>query len=824
VIGRSVARYRIVAKLGDGGMASVWKAEDTLLGRPVALKVLGADMRESPDVRRRFLREARNASALDHPGICGVHDAGEADGEVFMALTFIDGRTISALAERAPLSIADVLHVAVSAAEALGHAHARGIVHRDITGRNIMMARDGRVMVLDFGLALAAGVSRMTTSGARLGTVAYLSPEVAAGRDADARSDLYGLGVVLYEALTGTLPFTAARSEGLLYSIVHVAPDPPNRRRRDVPAGIERIVLRLLAKDPAERFQSATDLLDALRSLPAVATRGAEAPEWADEPALPGTPEPQRYVAVFPFELTSDADADATTSLVIGGLADVVASALARVPSLHVVPPALAGREPATADHQLTARRLGASLLLRTSVRAVGGRLRLTWGLLDVRRGVQIGGETLERVASEVFDLEDRMIAGVREALGEPPTDRPIRPRDPAARERYAQAIGYLQRSDDASVDAAVRILETLQESEDASTEFEAALGRAYMHKYRLTHEPRWERQAASACERVLAADPAGAEALLTLGDLCEATGQMDRAIESYERALALVPGRPEAMIGLGRTCIAAGRLEDAERTLRQSVSLRPDYWDTHNALGRFFLRVGRYEEARVEFEHVRRLTPDNLSGLLNLTAALYELERFAEAEETIRRAIEIHPTPRALSNLGTILHDMGRFEESVDALERAANLQPADAHMWGNLGSSCRRLPGYEQRARNALERAVTLGRTLLEVNPRHATNWSQMGSWLANLNRFEQAVEAAERSLALEPANPEIMFVACCVYCLAGDRDKAFHWMREALAHGIRPARFEREPDLAHLREDPRFRETMEEAGRADEGAASE
>ena len=300
----------------------------------------------------------------------------------------------------------------------------------------------------------------------------------------------------------------------------------------------------------------------------------------------------------------------------------------------------------------------------------------------------------------------------------------------------------------------------------------------------------------------------------MTLGEVRERTGQIDRAIESYERALTLASDHPDALIGLGRALITAGRLEEAERAHRRAVDLRPNFWRTHNALGRFLLRVGRTEEALAESRRVVEITPDNALGWRNLAASLFSLERFDEALEACRRAIEIRPGARSLSTLGSILFYVGRYEESAQAFERAIALQPTDAFMWGNLGSSCQFIPGYEHRMREALERAIALARDRLERNPCDARDRAWMGCWQSNLGLHAEARESIERALQLEPSNPEFMIWACAIYHQAGEREISLHWLRQALAHGAGPAQFERDPHLIRLREDQHSQRIIREA----------
>ena len=267
MIGRRIGRYRIVAELGQGGLATVWKARDELLGRMVALKVLHQSHVASSKARRRFLHDAQAAAALDHPGIVAVYDTGIAEGQVYIALAMIDGETVCERVSLGLPPVGEAVRIVRAAAEALGHAHAHGVIHRDVTGRNIMIARDGRVFVLDFGLALAAWESRVTTGEGALGTPFYMPPEALLAMPADARTDLYGLGIVLYEALTGVFPFPGDRPEAVFYSALHLPPIPPRDRRPELLADLERLVLKAIARDPADRYQTAEEFVAALDDL-----------------------------------------------------------------------------------------------------------------------------------------------------------------------------------------------------------------------------------------------------------------------------------------------------------------------------------------------------------------------------------------------------------------------------------------------------------------------------------------------------------------------------------------------------------------------------
>jgi serine/threonine protein kinase len=299
----------------------------------------------------------KRSPTLEHPGIIAVYDLGESEGLVYIALSYIDGETVSEKVAKRLLPIDEAVRIIRDAASALGHAHERGVIHRDVTGRNIMVAGDGRVFVLDFGLALAAGQSRVTTEDTALGTIYYMAPEVIHAQQADARTDLYGLGIVLYEALTGTFPFVADAPPAVFYLATNEQAVPPRVRRPEIPEALERVVLKAIARDPAGRYQSAADFIAGIDEL---------SPRSIDHPATPaetnpssvGLDRPPRgpcYIAVLPFEAT-DSPPDSISTSFAGRLGEVLSGALAGADGVRVVDSTELGRSP---DPEDVATRLG---------------------------------------------------------------------------------------------------------------------------------------------------------------------------------------------------------------------------------------------------------------------------------------------------------------------------------------------------------------------------------------------------------------------------------------------------------------------------------
>ncbi len=268
MIGKTISHYKILEELGRGGMGVVYKAEDTKLGRTVALKFLPADLTRDPEAQERFLYEARAASALDHPNICTIHEINEVDGHHFIAMSYVDGVSLKDRIKSGPLSIDETIDIAGQIAGGLREAHEKGIIHRDIKPSNIMVTPKGRAKIMDFGLAKSPDRTQLTREGTTIGTVAYMSPEQTRGAEVDHRTDIWSLGVVLYEMLTGKQPFGGDYEQAVLYAILNADPEPVGHLRTDVPTGLEGIVSRALDKNRDTRYRSAAALardLDALQ-------------------------------------------------------------------------------------------------------------------------------------------------------------------------------------------------------------------------------------------------------------------------------------------------------------------------------------------------------------------------------------------------------------------------------------------------------------------------------------------------------------------------------------------------------------------------------
>jgi serine/threonine protein kinase len=409
MIGQNISHYKILEKLGEGGMGVVYKAEDTKLKRIVALKFLPPELTRDPEAKERFIHEAQAASALDHPNICTIYEIGETDeGQLFIAMACCEGETLKKKIERGPLKIDDTNDVALQVAQGLRKAHEKGIVHRDIKPTNIIVTTDGVVKIVDFGLAKLVRQTRVTKAGTTVGTVAYMSPEQARGEEVDHRTDIWSIGIVLYEMLTGLRPFRSEYDQALVYSILNEEPEPLKSLRPDVPTELEQVVEKALHKDLGKRVQQIGELVSALNSLKK--KREMEGDKTHPEPkgVLPS-------IAVIPFVNMS---ADPENEYFSDGLAEELINALSKLEGLHVVARTSAFRfRGKDIDIREIGKQLNVNTILEGSVRKAGNRLRITAQLIKVADGYHLWSERFDRELQDVFAIQDEISLAIVDNL-----------------------------------------------------------------------------------------------------------------------------------------------------------------------------------------------------------------------------------------------------------------------------------------------------------------------------------------------------------------------------------------------------------------------
>jgi serine/threonine-protein kinase len=852
--GSKLGIYTVLDLLGSGGMGKVYRARDTRLGREVAIKGLPEEFSRDPERLARFEREARMLAALNHPGVAAIYGLEEADGTQFIVMELVPGDTLSERISLGALPLIDALRIARQIAEALEAAHERGIIHRDLKPANIKVTPEGRVKVLDLGLAKAFDTKETssdsnaslsptlaiegTQPGVILGTAEFMSPEQARGKAVDKRTDIWAFGCVVYEILSGRRAFTGETVTDVLAAIVTAEPDwealPP-----DTPPRIRDLLGRCLQKDPNRRLRDVGDARiefeEALTELGKPPSRPLAAPAppprssrrrralliavpalvllavgWAlvrsrREETVPPPRAVPNSLAVLPFRNLSTEPG----GQVIGeGLVEIVSARLASMPGLQVVTPtavvAAADKDP---RFSRLAKTLGANLILHGTFQRERDRIRITYAVVNTVNRQSVAAGTLDGTASELFLLQDRLAENISQALKlprrAPRTPRPTGLEGASAQERYVQAIGHLQRYDrPSSVDEAARLLEALARENPSSAIVQAALGRAYLARFNLTRDAKWLGPAAAAGERARQLDPASPEVSSTLGELYLRTGKAADAVAAYQRALGAQPNNFDATLGLARAYDAAGDAVRSEEAYRRAITLQPAYFGGYSKLGGFYFNRGRWEDAAKAFRKVTQLTPDNARAFSNLGACDFALGQFGEALEAFQKSVALEPTDLAWSNIGTVQYYLGRYAESAAAFEKALALLPTHFENWANLGDALRLVPGRKAEAARAYEKGIELARAELATNPDDVQIRSYLALCLAKTGKAAEARENLRRALLTGPDRPEILFNAAIVANRGGTPADAVAYLARAVKVGFNPAIIRNEPELANLR----------------------
>jgi serine/threonine-protein kinase len=851
MVGRVISHYRIVEKIGEGGMGVVYKAEDLKLRRPVALKFL-RERNLNDDERKRFFREAQAAASLQHPNICPVYEVDEVDGQVFFAMAFVEGRTLAEVLSAGPLPIDEAVDIAIQLADGLAAAHSRGVVHRDIKAGNIILNDEGHAVILDFGLAQMGGESRITRTGATVGTAAYMSPEQAQGHAMDQRTDVWSLGVLLYEMIAGRLPFRGDYELSVMYNIVHEDPEPVSAVRPASPPQIDEVLARALRKKADERFHTAREFSQRLRELrgrssASFATRQAtvvtravrDAPRskrwlpavlallglcgaigWLalqDNPrrAILSAIPSNKHLAVLPFENISQ---DAASQALCDGIVETLTGKLTELQQFEgglMVVPASEVRAEGVASAARAARLFGVNLAVTGSVQRRGDRLAITANLVDAGTLRQLRSDSIDVSPDDLDSLQDGIVRRVVELLE---IEMNVRASEalsaggtskPRAYEYYLQGKGYLQRFDqEGNVDAAIGVLEKAIAEDPAYAPAYAELSEAYWQKFNETSLQEWVGKALAAAESAAAKNPRLSIARASLGEAYRRTGRLDEAIAEYKAALDQDPLNSEARSGLARVYSDQGRLQEAEELHLKAVDLQPKQWAALSALGVFYSNTGRSSDAIEAFERVVELTPDNPINYRNLAGVLIREGHYDRARAMLQRSIEIEPSGLAYANLGAVEFFQGRYDRAAAAFRAGIELLPNSNILWFNLAESLRWQPERETDSRAAYRKAIELAEARVDARPDDVSALSRISRSYAKLGDHRMARAALNLTPEAARDSSPALIAAVIVHELAGERSAALAAVERARKAGLWTQELEDDPELRALRQDPRYK----------------
>jgi serine/threonine protein kinase len=633
--GRTISHYEILNPLGAGGMGAVYRARDLKLDRIVALKFLPPDLSRDPQGKQRFLNEARITSSLQHRNICVVYDVDETEeGQLFISMECLPGVTLKQHLETGPLAYPDAVNISGQVADGLSCAHSLGIVHRDLKPANIMIGPDGTVKILDFGLAKAHDTSLVTAAGGVLGTVAYMSPEQARGETVDARTDLWSLGVILYEMVTGVRPARSDYPQAIIYAIINERHAPPRTFRPDLPVSIEAVINRCLEKSPAARFPNVASFLEDLRHA------GSESPAPRDAGV--------KAIAVLPF---SDIGPDKENTYFSDGLTEEIITKLSRLDTVKILSKSSVMQyDRAGKSTRQIAAELGVQYLLEGSVRQHGSALRITTQLVDANEDAYLWAETYNGTMDEIFDIQEDVAGRVVKALKvrlSPADKRTLKrraTRDTGAYQLYLKGRYFWSKRTRESFLTAITYFEEAIAKDPKCAPAWAGIADCYLLLNDFADTPRKETYA--------------------------------KAEAAVRKALAIDDKLAEAHTSLGLLAMLVGwKWAQAEKEFKLAIEASPNYATAHHWYGEWLVCEGRVQEALAEISLAVELDPLSPAAIKDKGLIQYYGRFYDESIVSARKAIELNSNfPFAHRLLSLAYQAKGMFDEAMAEHERWAS------------------------------------------------------------------------------------------------------------------------------------------------------
>ncbi|TDI86497.1 MAG: tetratricopeptide repeat protein [Caldithrix sp.] len=859
MLGKTILHYKILEKLGEGGMGVVYKAEDTKLKRTVALKFLPLQTLAGDEEKTRFEHEAQAAAALDHPNICTVYEINEADGQTFIAMAYVAGKSLQDIvgAQHA-VSLPDILNYATQIAEGLQAAHEKDIVHRDIKPANILITQKGQVRITDFGLAKLAGRTQLTKEGTSMGTVAYMSPEQTQGIEVNQRTDIWALGAVIYEMITGKQPFVGDYEQAVMYSIMNEDPEPPTALRTGVPMELERIVLKALAKEPGERYQRIDEMLVDLRALQKTQEFGVSATQtpavWAGfKPAhtrtmplligglavlallvvsalfmfktTPADAISKKSIAVLPFENLSGKQEEEYFS---DGMTEDVLAQIAKIADLKVISRAAIRHYKNTEKSpQEIGTELGVANLLMGTVRREGNDLRIRCELVNAATGVQLWSKTYDRKLENVFAIQSEVaqqIAQTLEAelsgeekaeLGQPLTA------NLEAYDYYLRGNGFTVNSNiKQDAEEAVRMYAKAVELDSTFAVAYAALAQASIWLFELYAQKDMVAKAKAAVDRAQALAPDSPETHIALGDyFYRSSRDYDQALEHLTIAQRRRPNDAMIIGLIGWIQRRQGKWQEHVTSMEKAIELNPRYYNPIVYLGsQTYFYMGQYSQAERYLDRAISLAPDNplaYKGKIKLYKDGYgDTQKARMVVEEASGRIDPQVFQRQLWEVD--IYDRNYEQALKRVVVGSDTLEYYLDKSWTYyFMKQTKSAQAYADSARMLLEPLIQS----FPLNDFDIFVTRSLGQCYALLDRKEEAIREGRKAVDLMPvskdafAGPFSIVSMAKIYTLVGDHDAAIDQLAYLLSIpcGMTVHRIRLNPVYDPLRGHPRFQELL-------------
>jgi eukaryotic-like serine/threonine-protein kinase len=853
--GTTIGRFSISRRLGAGGMGQVYGAEDTTLRRQVAIKRMTPDASSTEADRKRLLKEAQRASALNHQNVGGVYDVFESSGELWLVMEYVEGETLRHRLQQ-PISREEFFSIAIQCCEGLQAAHEKGIIHGDIKPENIMVATGDRVKILDFGVArrlwnsnpsdITKSMETMTASG---GTPAYMAPEVLLQRPDNGRSDIFSLGLVFYELLGGNQPFRSESLATTVARIVHENPPP----LKNVPASLAQVVSRAYAKEPDARYPSVAALLEDLRRTQqglkpkrvpsttqfhqyrllaaaavvllvlaaALAVRplrqwlrssSSAAPAEPAGPVLPQT----KILAILPFPA---ANADPKLAALGEGLVENIGVKLSKLTEDRafevVTPRTLQDKKLSTLPD--AARMFGANLGLAVALEPQSAELVKVSYSLNTPNGVVLGQGSLTIPSTDAFSAEQSISDGAVKVL-----HLQLQPEElaalkyhgtdqAAAYEYYLRAEGYLLDVSKAeNRDSAALMANEALKLDPNFGMAKAALGESHWAKYTETKQKQWIAPAQTACNEAIKLGNAGAAGHLCLARIEDGTGQYTEAVAEYQLALGLEPTNEDAAVHLALAYEHEGKITEAENAYQQAIQAHPNSRLAYNLFGVFYRERNEYEKALQMFGKVIQIAPDWYGTYVNIGAIYNDMGQFEKSIDPLKKSISIRASYPGYINLGAAYAGLKQWTDAVNAYQEAIKLDPQPYVTWGNLGTALY-YSGQKEKSMVPRRKAVELALLELKVNPHDAVVLSELAGYYSMLDDRQHALEYLKQALEYGRNDKEILLDAAGVYNQLGETGLAIEWLRKSVQAGYTTDKIRSDPEFANLVDSPGFQQLM-------------
>ena len=852
-------RYRIEAVLGRGGMGAVYKAYDKELDRVVALKLVRPDLTNDPEVMQRFKQELLLASKISHKNILRIHDLGDVNGLKFISMAYVEGEDLHRILQKhGRLPVDEAVDLARQLCAALTAAHTEGVVHRDLKPQNVLIDQEGTAYVSDFGLAksLEAGAAMMTRAGELLGTPRYMAPEQVEGKPTDHRTDLYALGLILYEMLTGDTPFAGTSTFQMMYQRVQEEPRSPKLLNPDLPNRLVRVILRCLERAPERRYQSALEI-----------SRDLDAPRTPvrlfDRRHVPSRPMPRRwwviaaaalvaialipqvrnlifrprapagskgtakgipslaqgkYVAVLPFRVLGD---QSSLGYLAEGLQDALSAKLFQLQGVHIASGEAVGKASEGKPLREIARELGANLVVEGTIQQAGGKIAIVADLQDVTSEKLVWSQEFPGVPEDLLTLEDQVYSQLVGALELKPGNQEMaraarRPTDnPQAYDDYLKGRDAMRaQQDPQSLQKAIDLYNTALQKDPNFTLAYAGIADASLEMWRWKKERFWADKALHAAQQAEQLNDQLPEVHVALGSVYDATGRVAEAVQELERAIQLQPNSDEGYRRLGAAYLQSGRKADAIQAYQKAVGIDQFYWLNQEGLGEAYFQTGDYSGALEAFRRVTDLEPSNPTGYEDVGGVYFRQGQYEDCVPQYQKALQLDPSYDNYSNLGTAYFYLKRYNDAVTMFEKAVAVNPNQQLAVGNLADAYR-WSGQREKAKATYDRAIALAFQDLQVNPRNAEVMDDLALYYAKKGDSAQALKFARSARAINGDNVFYIYTEGVVEAIAGHTPEALKSLAEAFEKGLPTSDAQNDPELKGLQGKAEFERLIKQFG---------